>query len=69
MKRQILAWINKRYKAIDNPDELGSLIEAFEADEGIQARLQMLDEFRVFVKGLKNEQVKQRRIVTRSKSR
>jgi len=55
MKKKILAWINKQYKSIDNPDGQGSLLENFEADEGTQARLQMLDEFKAFIKGLKDE--------------
>lgn len=53
MKKKILTWINKRYKAIDDPDGTGSLLESFEADEGMQGQLQMLDEFKAFIKGLK----------------
>lgn len=45
-KKRLLAWIDKRYKAEDDPDGEGSMLESGDADEGVQARLQMLDEFR-----------------------
>lgn len=45
-KKQILSWIKKKKKAIDDPDNTGSMLEAGEADEGIQAQLQLLDELK-----------------------